>query len=151
RHEVRRVRVRQLRDGAGGGRRVHVADVAPRAPARRPGRRRRQVLALTMTDLSPRTGPTDAPVSPRVRRKWLPIVVLGLVLVAACVLVTQCLRSAVDYYCNVDEVGTRSGCDADRRLRVQGVVEQGSIESITGGTEFSIRFNGVSLPVDYSG
>jgi len=104
-----------------------------------------------MSDLSPRTGPDPAAAPPRPRRRWLPIVVLGVVLVAAGVLVTQFLRSAVDYYCNVDEVGTRSGCDADRRLRVQGVVEQGSIESVAGGTEFSIRFNGVSLPVDYSG
>lgn len=104
-----------------------------------------------MTDLTPRTGPDDLADHTRRRRRWVPIAVLGLVLVAAGVLVTQFLRSAVDYYCNVDEVGTRSGCDVDRRLRVQGVVERDSIEAIAGGTAFSIRFNGVSLPVDYAG
>ena len=48
------------------------------------------------------------------RRRWLSIVVLCIVLVAGGVIVTQFLRSAVDYYCNVDEIGQRSGCDADR-------------------------------------
>jgi cytochrome c-type biogenesis protein CcmE len=103
-----------------------------------------------MTDLSPRTGPSAA--APRARsRKWLPIALLGLVLVAGGVIVTQFLRSAVDYYCNVDEVGERGGCDADRRLRVQGVVAQGSVEAAAGSTDFTIEFNGASLPVHYAG
>ena len=67
-----------------------------------------------------------------------------LVLVAGGVIVTQFLRSAVDYYCNVDEIGARSGCDADRRLRLQGVVERGSIVEDGGDTDFVIAFNGVS-------
>lgn len=104
-----------------------------------------------MTDLSPRTGPDTAAAAVRRRRRWLPIVVLGLVLVAGGVIVTQFLRSAVDYYCNVDEVGTRSGCDADRRLRLQGVVALGSIVESGGDTEFVIGFNGVSVPVHYDG
>lgn len=103
-----------------------------------------------MTDLSPRTGPATSTTSRR-KRRWMPLVVLGLVLVAGGVIVTQFLRSAVDYYCNVDEVGERSGCDAERRLRLQGVVEQGSIEEIGGDTEFLIGFNGVTIPVHYDG
>jgi cytochrome c-type biogenesis protein CcmE len=79
------------------------------------------------------------------------MVVLGLVVIAGGVIVTQFLRSAVDYYCNVDEVGERSGCDADRRLRLQGVVEQGSISETGGFTDFSIAFNGVAVPVHYDG
>jgi cytochrome c-type biogenesis protein CcmE len=104
-----------------------------------------------MTDLSPRTGPDAPAVAPRTRRRWIPLVVLGLVLVAGGVIVTQFLRSAVDYYCNVDEVGQRSGCDADRRLRLQGVVERGSIVESGGDTEFDIAFNGVEVPVRYDG
>ena len=46
-------------------------------------------------------------------------------LVAGGVIVTQFLRSAVDYYCNVDEIGVRDGCEAGRRLRVQGTVADG--------------------------
>lgn len=103
-----------------------------------------------MTDLSPRTGPATAPPRRR-RRRWLPMVVLGLVLVAGGVIVTQFLRSAVDYYCNVDEVGVRSGCDRDRRLRIQGVVERGSIASVGGDTDFVIAFNSATVPVHYDG
>ncbi|MDJ0771152.1 MAG: cytochrome c maturation protein CcmE [Ilumatobacter sp.] len=104
-----------------------------------------------MTDLSPRTGPSTSTEAVRRRRNWLPMIVLGLVLVAGGVIVTQFLRSAVDYYCNVDEVGARSGCDADRRLRLQGVVERGSIESAGGDTDFVISFNGSEVPVRYDG
>ena len=102
-----------------------------------------------MTDLTPRPAP-PAPAA-KGHRRWVPIVVVGLVLVAGGVIVTQFLRSAVDYYCNVDEIGERSGCDADRRLRVQGTVDEGSINVEGGVTTFVITFNGASLPVRYDG
>ena len=102
-----------------------------------------------MTDLSPRPAPPAPPA--KGRRRWLPIVVVGLVLVAGGVIVTQFLRSAVDYYCNVDEIGARSGCSADRRLRVQGTVDEGSVHVVDGVTTFVISFNGDSLPVRYDG
>jgi cytochrome c-type biogenesis protein CcmE len=79
------------------------------------------------------------------------MVVLGLVLVAGGVIVTQFLRSAVDYYCNADEIGVRSGCDGDRRLRVQGTVDAGSLSADNGVTAFTITFNDVTLPVEYDG
>lgn len=104
-----------------------------------------------MTDLSPRTGPDSSRSSPKRRRRWLPLVVIGLVLVAGGVIVTQFLRSAIDYYCNVDEVGVRSGCDEDRRLRVQGLVERGTVERVGNDTAFTIGFNGAELPVLYDG
>lgn len=103
-----------------------------------------------MTDLSPRTGPDDALRAQR-KRRWAPIIVLALVLVAGGVIVTQFLRSAVDYYCNVDEVGSRSGCEADRRLRIQGVVERGTVASDGAVTTFTIGFGGRELDVDYNG
>jgi len=104
-----------------------------------------------MTDLTPRTGHDDAPVPASKGRRVLPMIVLGLVLVAGGVIVTQFLRSAVDYYCNVDEIGSRSGCDADRRLRLQGVVEQGSVVSTGGDTAFDIAFNDEVVSVYYDG
>ena len=67
-------------------------------------------------DLSPRDVAPGR--SRRGKRKWLPIVILGLVIASAGVIVTQFLTSAIDYYCNVDEVGVKDGCDAGRRLRV---------------------------------
>jgi cytochrome c-type biogenesis protein CcmE len=101
-------------------------------------------------DLSPRT--PVAPAGPvRKRRNWLPLLVLGLVVVAGGVIVTQFLTQAVDYYCNVDEVGTRSGCDEDRRIRLQGTVDEGTVERVANTTVFTISFNGETLPVSYDG
>ena len=75
------------------------------------------------------------------------MLVLALVLVAGGVIVTQFLTSAVDYYCNVDEVGVRDGCNADRRIRLQGTVDEGSITKVGNATAFTISFNGVTMPV----
>ncbi len=101
-------------------------------------------------DLTPRA-PRGRPDRPRTRRKWLPMLVLGLVIVAGGVIVTQFLTSAVDYYCNVDEVGVRDGCNADRRIRLQGTVDEGSVEKIGSTTAFTISFHGVTMPVVYDG
>jgi cytochrome c-type biogenesis protein CcmE len=79
------------------------------------------------------------------------MLVLALVVVAGGVILTQFLTSAVDYYCNVDEVGTRGGCDEDRRIRLQGTVDEGSVEKVANTTEFTISFNGVTMPVSYDG
>jgi cytochrome c-type biogenesis protein CcmE len=99
-----------------------------------------------MTDLSPR--PT-APV--RRRRRLVPMLVLAAVLIAGGVILTQFLTSAVDYYCNADEIGVRSGCDTDRRLRIQGTVDAGSVGLDRGVTEFTITFNEATVPVRYDG
>lgn len=107
---------------------------------------------MTAADLSPRQAPAPAPAPPSPsRRRWVPLVIVALVLVAAGVLVTQFLRSAVDYYCNADEIGSRSGCEADRRLRVQGTVDEGSVDFAGGITSFTITFNDRTLPVRYQG
>ena len=101
-------------------------------------------------DLSPR--PTVGPAaSGRKKRNWLPLLVLGLVVIAGGVIVTQFLTQAVDYYCNVDEVGKRSGCDEDRRIRLQGTVDEGSVERVANTTMFTISFNGETMPVSYDG
>jgi cytochrome c-type biogenesis protein CcmE len=106
---------------------------------------------MTDMDLSPR-GPAEPTGSaPRARRNWLAMVVLGLVVVAGGVIVTQFLTSAVDYYCNVDEIGVRSGCDDDRRIRLQGTVDEGSVTKVANATVFTISFNGATMPVSYNG
>jgi len=101
-------------------------------------------------DLSPRSTPEES-AGRRRKRNWLPIGILALVLIAGGVIVSQFLTSAVDYYCNVDEVGERAGCNADRRIRLQGTVEQGSVVKVGSTTEFDISFNGVTMPVVYDG
>jgi cytochrome c-type biogenesis protein CcmE len=95
-------------------------------------------------DLSPRQVVATAP---RGRRKpWLAYAVLALVLVAGGVVVAKFLTSALDYYCNVDEIGVKDGCDEGRNIRIQGTVEQGSVD--TSGTNFVITFNGASMRVE---
>ena len=75
---------------------------------------------------------------------------LVLVLVGGGVVVTKFLTSAIDYYCNVDEVGAKDGCDSNDRFRVQGVVDEDSLVENADLTTFTISFNGSSLPVRYA-
>jgi cytochrome c-type biogenesis protein CcmE len=102
-------------------------------------------------DLSPRTDDVTPPPPRRTGKRWPAIAVLVLVLVGGVVVVTQFLSSAIDYYCNVDEVGTKSGCEAGRRLRVQGNVEEGSVTQDGNATVFMITFNGDEMEVRYDG
>ncbi len=105
-------------------------------------------------DLSPRSDPNDPSRAGTAKRKRnvMPLILLGLVLVAGGVIVTQFLTSAVDYFCNVDEVGNRDGCDEERRIRLQGTVEAGSIDkSVAGVTAFTMSFNGEEIGVSYDG
>lgn len=99
-------------------------------------------------DLRPRTA---TPVSSRKRRPWGALVVLAVVVVAGFVVITKFLTSAVDYYCNVDEIGQKDGCDAGRRLRVQGVVDAGSVADDGTVTIFDVSFNGETISVRYDG
>lgn len=101
-------------------------------------------------DLRPRevAAPT---VARRKGKKWPAVLVLVLVIAGGGVLVSKFLSSAIDYYCNVDEIGVKDGCDGSGRLRVQGNVEQGSVTHDGTVTSFTIVFNGVTLPVRYDG
>ena len=101
-------------------------------------------------DLSPREA---VPSAPRVRRgkRWPAVAVLVLVLIGGGVVLTKFLTSSIDYYCNVDELGVKDGCDDGRRLRVQGNVEEGTISQEGTTTVFLIAFNGVEKRVRYEG
>jgi len=99
-------------------------------------------------DLSPREVEQKAA---RRRRRWAPLAVVLLAVVAGGFVVTQFLTNAIDYYCNVDEIGQRDGCGDDRRLRVQGVVVEDSLRKENGSTTFELSFNGDVLPVTYLG
>jgi cytochrome c-type biogenesis protein CcmE len=100
-------------------------------------------------DLSPRTDQAAPPPPRRGGKRWPAIAVLVLVLAGGVVIVTQFLSSAIDYYCNVDEVGSKDGCEAGRRLRIQGNVVEGSVTADGNATNFVVEFNGASLPVRY--
>ncbi|MEO5973905.1 MAG: cytochrome c maturation protein CcmE [Ilumatobacteraceae bacterium] len=103
-------------------------------------------------DLSPRTSSDDSPVATRRRKtSYLSMALIVLVILGGAVIVTKFLTSAIDYYCNVDEVGVRDGCEPGRQLRVQGTVDRGSLSSVDGATAFSLSFNNKTLHVLYSG
>lgn len=107
-------------------------------------------------DLTPRSaegsGDDPRPVRhDRRKRPWAAFSVLALVLVGGGVAVTKFLTSAIDYYCNVDEIGHKSGCEAGRELRIQGTVDKGSIERDGAVTTFRISFNNATMPVRYEG
>jgi cytochrome c-type biogenesis protein CcmE len=101
-------------------------------------------------DLTPREQ-LGTPTEARRQRKWLPMVFIGLVIVAGGVIVTQFLTSAIDYYCNVDEVGSREGCEGDRRIRVQGIVLENSVKKTDGATTFTLVFNEKEIDIAYEG
>ncbi|MFM2079273.1 MAG: cytochrome c-type biosis protein CcmE [Actinomycetota bacterium] len=99
-------------------------------------------------DLSPREVVPTA-VGRKRKRPWPAMVVLALVLVAGSVMVGKFLTSAVDYYCNVDEVGVKTGCDVGRNIRIQGTVQENSVEKGSSGAinAFVIEYHGKSMPV----
>lgn len=101
-------------------------------------------------DLTPRTN-SESSVPSKKKRRWMPIVIVVAAMGAGGVVVTKFLTSAIDYYCNVDEVGSRSGCEGERRLRVQGIVEEGSVKQQDGGTSFVMVFNLEKIKVVYAG
>lgn len=96
-------------------------------------------------DLTPRTA---VPTAARGKKKpWFAYVVLVLVLAAGGVFVFNFLTNAIDYYCNVDEVGKKDGCDVGRTIRIQGVVDKGSVSKEGSVTNFVVTFHGASMPV----
>jgi len=108
---------------------------------------------LNDSDLTPRkVVPTKVvPTAARGKKKpWFAYGVLALVIVAGGVVVAKFLTNSLDYYCNVDEVGVKDGCDLDRNIRIQGVVEQGSVDTEGSVTNFVVTFNGASMPVALS-
>ena len=98
-------------------------------------------------DLTPR--PVPAVVARRRRRSLAPLLVAGLLVVAA-LIVWQFLTNATLYFCNADEVGRRSECSGTKRFRLQGTVVTGSIAQGTPMT-FVVSYNGATVPVSYDG
>ena len=107
---------------------------------------------MSEMDLTPRSAPDDVVAPPKKQRNLVAMGLLVLVLVAGGVIVTQFLNSAVDYFCNVDEIGVRDGCETDRRIRLQGTVDPGSVDqSAPGVTAFTMSFGAATIPVRYDG
>lgn len=102
-------------------------------------------------ELSPRTAPdtSGAGGPPRRRRPWaygaLLVVIAGLGVVAY-----QALTSASLYFYNADEAVEQKEELGDRRIRLQGSVLD-DVDSTPEGVTFTVKFNGVEVPVRHDG
>jgi cytochrome c-type biogenesis protein CcmE len=102
-------------------------------------------------ELTPRTAPdpSDLTTAPRGRSLWA-YGILAVVLVAVGVVAYQGLTSASLYFYNADEAVAERDTLGDKRIRVQGTVQEG-VETTAEGVTFTIAFNGVEVPVIHDG
>jgi cytochrome c-type biogenesis protein CcmE len=103
----------------------------------------------TLGDLTPR------PVSTAKRRRWLPLALVVLVIVAIGALLFKTLGDATLFFRNADQAVAERHTLRDRRFQLQGSVVPGTIEraQLDGqpAVAFSVGFNGVSLDVLHIG
>jgi cytochrome c-type biogenesis protein CcmE len=100
-------------------------------------------------DLTPRAAP------PVRRRRWLPIALVVLVIVAIGALLVKTLGDATLFFKNVDEAVAERDTLGDRRFQLQGTVMPGTIEpsEVDGdrAVAFTVTFNGAALDVLHVG
>jgi len=102
-------------------------------------------------ELTPRTAPDPSTptTAPRRRSRWA-YGLLVVVLVAVGVVAYQGLTSASLYFYNADEAVAQRADLGDKRIRVQGVV-QDDVETTDDGVTFTISFNGTDVHVVHDG
>jgi cytochrome c-type biogenesis protein CcmE len=96
-------------------------------------------------DLTPREAP------PRRRRRWPAYLVIGLVVLGVGFVATRALSDATLFFYNADEAVERRDDLGTDRFRLQGTVEDGTIDEIPNGVEFAVVFNGVEVHVAHQG
>jgi cytochrome c-type biogenesis protein CcmE len=99
-------------------------------------------------DLTPRE--PEPPRARRASRRSLVSVVIVVVLAALGFVLFKGLTNATLYYRNADEAVADKAALGSSRFRIQGVV-QNDVEQTGDEIDFSIAFNGVTVPVQYSG
>ena len=94
-------------------------------------------------DLRPRSAP-----SPKGRRVWA-IVVIVLILGALAFVATKALSDAALFFYNADEAVAKHDQLGDSRFRLQGTVEDGTINATGDGVDFTVTFNGAEVAVHH--
>jgi cytochrome c-type biogenesis protein CcmE len=102
-------------------------------------------------NLAPRTHTDVTAPRPRRRRRWGAAVVLAVVLTGGAIVLFQGLSNATVYFCNANEVDQRTDCTADKRFRLQGSVDAGSVEKSGDVLRFTVSYGGATVPVRYQG
>ena len=102
-------------------------------------------------ELSPR--PSATPGVPQGARRRTPWVygVLLLVALGRGVVVYQGLNSASLYFYNADEAVQQRQDLSDRRFRLQGTVQEGTVTTTGNGVTFTVAHNGVDVLVRHQG
>jgi cytochrome c-type biogenesis protein CcmE len=105
-------------------------------------------------DLTPRTVAVGPAPRVRVARRGQKVrvgVLLAVLLGVGAVILFQGLSNATVFFCNADEVGVKSSCTADKRFRLQGTVDEGSVRTGDRKVDFTVSYGGVTIPVAHQG
>ncbi|MGI9578026.1 MAG: cytochrome c maturation protein CcmE [Microthrixaceae bacterium] len=101
-------------------------------------------------DLGPRT--SAEPRAPRSNtRRWIAVGALVVLVAGLGFVLFQGLNDAATFFYNVDEAVDQRAELEDERFRMQGNVENGTIEETDSGVSFVVTFNGVAVPVTHTG
>ena len=107
--------------------------------------------------LRPRRPGADGPTSPppaadaRAARRWLPTVVIVLVLVGAGFVVSKALTSATLFFYNADEAVAKQSRARHQPVPHPGHGRERHRARTADGADFTITYNGVEVPVDHVG
>jgi cytochrome c-type biogenesis protein CcmE len=115
-------------------------------------------------ELTPRTGPTAAPgetAGPGLREPGAPrasggrrlpvIVALVVIVLVAGFVIVNALGNATMFFRNADEAVADRGELGTSRFRLQGTVENGTIERTDEGVTFVVTYNGTEVAVHHRG
>lgn len=102
-------------------------------------------------ELTPRTIDEPARSSSRKRRAPVTVALLAVVVVALGFVVWQGLSNATLYFYNADIAVAKRDSLGDRRFRLQGTVEEGSIAHDGEQVSFVVVFDKVAVPVRHVG
>lgn len=109
-----------------------------------------ELTPRTLDDRPDLAGDGGAPRRRPSRRRWLPLAVVGVVVVALGVLVFKGLNEATLYFRNADEAVAQREELGDRRFRLQGTVVDSAAETDE-GVNFAVAYNDVSVQVHHVG
>jgi cytochrome c-type biogenesis protein CcmE len=96
-------------------------------------------------DLRPRRPPSST------ARRRGGVVVIVLVVAALAFVATKALSDAALFFYNADEAVAKRDELGDSRFRLQGTVQDGTIETTGDGVDFVVAYNGVPVEVHHQG